>query len=48
MFVIEVEYQEFTEDGALRFPVYRGRRLDQTIADCTLDQVQPKAQEATQ
>jgi bifunctional non-homologous end joining protein LigD len=49
MFVIEVEFQEFTEDGALRFPVYRGRRLDQTIHDCTLDQVQPKAiLEATQ
>lgn len=45
--VVEVEYQEFTQDGSLRFPVYRGLRTDQTIFDCTLDQVRPQAQEAT-
>lgn len=32
--VVEVEYQEFTVDGSLRFPVYRGIRSDVPPKDC--------------
>lgn len=41
-FVVEVEFQEFTVDGALRFPVFRGIRTDIAPEDCTLSQVQPQ------
>lgn len=32
--VVEVEYLEWTRDGRLRHPVYRGLRLDKGAADC--------------
>lgn len=42
-FVVEVEYQAYTEGGKLRFPVYRGQRFDQTWHDATLDQLTKEA-----
>lgn len=39
-FVVEVEFQEFTPDGALRFPVFRGIRTDVGIDECYYAQVQ--------
>ena len=36
--VVEVEYQEFTVDGSLRFPVYRGIRSDVHARDCLYSQ----------
>jgi len=36
--VVEVEYQEFTVDGSLRFPVYRGLRSDVLPMDCLYSQ----------
>lgn len=36
--VVEVEYQEFTVDGSLRFPVYRGLRSDVAPLDCLYSQ----------
>lgn len=36
--VVEVEYQEFTVDGSLRFPVYRGLRSDVASMDCLYSQ----------
>lgn len=36
--VVEVEYQEFTVDGSLRFPVYRGIRSDVHAQDCLYSQ----------
>lgn len=39
-FVVEVEFQEFTVDGALRFPVFRGIRSDIMPEECLLSQVQ--------
>jgi bifunctional non-homologous end joining protein LigD len=36
--VVEVEYQEFTVDGSLRFPVYRGIRSDVDPATCLYSQ----------
>lgn len=38
-FLIEVEYQEATPDGQLRFPSYKGVRSDVTRADCTTAQL---------
>lgn len=37
--IVEVEFQEFTVDGRLRFPVYRGLRDDLIAADCTFSQI---------
>ena len=37
--VVEVEYQELTPDGKLRFPSFKGVRTDQTAEDCTFDQI---------
>lgn len=39
-FVVEVEFQEFTPDGALRFPVFRGIRTDVGVDECYYAQVQ--------
>ena len=39
--VVEIEYQEFTVDGALRFPVYRGIRSDVSPDGCLFSQVEP-------
>ena len=36
--VVEVEYQEFTVDGSLRFPVYRGLRSDVAPMNCLYSQ----------
>jgi bifunctional non-homologous end joining protein LigD len=36
--VIDVEYQERTVDGALRFPVFRGFRTDVSLDECTDEQ----------
>lgn len=38
-FLVEVEYQEATPDGQLRFPSYKGVRSDVTRAACTLSQI---------
>ncbi len=32
--IVEVEYLEWTRDGRLRHPVYRGLRPDKDVADC--------------
>jgi bifunctional non-homologous end joining protein LigD len=37
--IVEVEYLEFTVDGALRFPVYKGIRTDLSRTDCTEGQL---------
>lgn len=37
--IVEVEFQEITEDGALRFPVFRGIRTDLTLDDVTDSQL---------
>jgi bifunctional non-homologous end joining protein LigD len=37
--VCEVEYQNFTKDGRLRMPRFRGLRPDKTPIECTTDQV---------
>jgi bifunctional non-homologous end joining protein LigD len=39
-FVVEVEFQEMTVDGKLRFPVFRGIRTDVEIDTCYYEQVQ--------
>jgi bifunctional non-homologous end joining protein LigD len=39
-FVVEVEFQEMTVDGKLRFPVFRGIRTDVGIDECYYEQVQ--------
>lgn len=39
-FVVEVEFQEMTVDGKLRFPVFRGIRSDITPDQCLFGQVQ--------
>lgn len=39
--IIEVEFQEYTVDGSLRFPVFRGIRTDLTRADANRDQLEP-------
>ena len=38
-FVVEVEFQEMTVDGKLRFPVFRGIRSDITPDECYYEQV---------
>lgn len=38
--LVEVEYQELTTDGKLRFPSYKGLRQDVTFADCTVKQLE--------
>ncbi len=43
--VCEVGYQSVTKDGRLRMPRFRGLRVDKTAAECTLDQIRPKALE---
>lgn len=40
--VSEVEYQNFTDEGKLRMPRFRGVRLDKTSSECTIDQVRKK------
>lgn len=37
--VVEVEFQDVSPDKKLRFPVFKGIRDDQTIFDCTVDQI---------
>jgi bifunctional non-homologous end joining protein LigD len=37
--VIEVEYQEVSPNGQLRFPVFKGIRSDVNFLDCTTDQL---------
>lgn len=37
--IVEVEFQEVTVDGALRFPVFRGIRTDLTLADVNEEQL---------
>lgn len=37
--IIEVEYQEVSPNGQLRFPSYKGVRTDIEILDCTYDQL---------
>lgn len=37
--VVEVEYQEVSPNGQLRFPVFRGVRNDIELVDCTTDQI---------
>lgn len=37
--VIEVEYANVTTDGILRFPSYKGERLDLDPSDCTIEQL---------
>lgn len=37
--VVEVEYANLTDDGALRFPSYKGLRSDIDPDDCTTDQL---------
>lgn len=39
MLVVDVEYQDATNAGQLRFPSFRGIRMDVPITDCTLDQL---------
>lgn len=39
--IVDVEFQEFTVDGSLRFPVFRGIRTDLTRADANRDQLEP-------
>lgn len=42
MFLAEVEYMEFTKDGILRFPSFKGVRSDLTSADCTFQQLEQR------
>lgn len=37
--VVEIECLNKSKDGQLRFPVYKGLRTDQSVADATLDQL---------
>lgn len=37
--IVEVEYQEVTPDGVLRFPSFKGVRTDLNVEDCTIDQL---------
>lgn len=37
--IIEVEYQEVSPNGQLRFPVYKGVRTDVALLDCTTKQL---------
>lgn len=39
-YVVEVEYQNLTKDGRLRFPSYKGLRTDLVPAACTIAQVE--------
>ena len=38
-FLVEVECMEFTKDGILRFPSFKGVRTDGVRADCTINQI---------
>jgi bifunctional non-homologous end joining protein LigD len=39
--VVEVEFQEWSDDRKIRFPVFRGRRDDKQIEDCTIEPPPP-------
>lgn len=39
-FFVEVETTERTKQGQLRFPAYKGVRVDCTLDDCTIDQLE--------
>lgn len=41
--IVEVEYQMVTEDGSLRFPVFRGIRTDLTMSDANEEQLCEKS-----
>ena len=37
--IVEVEFQDVSPSGQLRFPVFKGIRTDQEILDCSIDQL---------
>ena len=39
LLAVEVEYQDVSPNGQLRFPSYKGIRTDIDLADCTVDQL---------